>query len=396
MTDISRLRFLVVEDHSFQRWALGNMLEGMGARYVFAAEDGRAALDFMRGSDEPVDIVVSDLDMPGMDGMEFIRHLVGECRDASLIIVSSMERTLIASVEGMARAYGANLLGAVEKPATARKLALVIGLHAGRSRTEAAAPLHVFPADEVIAGIRRGEIEAFFQPKVEMETRNLRGAEALSRWRHPRHGLVHPKAFIPSLEAAGLMDELSEAVVASAARGCRAWTEEGFDASVSVNLSLTSLADLTLADRMTAIVESCGLDPRRMIFEITESAAAGDVGKALENLSRLRMKGFGLSIDDYGTGYSSMERLARVPFTELKIDRAFVKHAAMPSSNRAALESSLEMAQKLRIPAVAEGVETHEEWQMLHSLGCPLAQGYYVAPAMALADFIAWARGPTG
>ncbi|HET7729430.1 MAG TPA: EAL domain-containing response regulator [Usitatibacter sp.] len=396
MMDISALRFLVVEDHSFQRWALGNMLEGLGARYVFAAADGQAALDFMRGSDDPVDIVVSDLDMPGMDGMEFIRHLVSECRDASLIIVSSMERTLIASVEGMARAYGANLLGAVEKPATARKLAAVIRLHGGRSRAEAAVPLRTFPAGEVLAGIRKGEIEAFFQPKVEMETRSLRGAEALSRWRHPRHGLVHPKAFIPSLEAAGLMHELSEAVVASAARGCRAWTEEGLNASVSVNLSLTSLGDLTLADRMTAIVESCGLDPRRMIFEITESAAAADVGKALENLSRLRMKGFGLSIDDYGTGYSSMERLARVPFTELKIDRSFVKQAAMPSSNRAALESSLEMAEKMRIPAVAEGVESLEEWQMLRSLGCPLAQGYYVAPAMALPDFIAWARGAAG
>ncbi|HET7731855.1 MAG TPA: EAL domain-containing response regulator [Usitatibacter sp.] len=396
MTDISRLRFLVVEDHSFQRWALGNMLEGLGARYVFAAADGRAALDFMRGSDEPVDIVVSDLDMPGMDGMEFIRHLVAECRDASLIIVSSMERALIASVEGMARAYGANLLGAVEKPATARKLASVIRLHGGLSRAEAAAPLRVFPVDDVIAGIRRGEIEAFFQPKVQIETGSLRGAEALSRWRHPRHGLVHPKAFIPSLEAAGLMGELSEAVVASAARGCRAWNEEGFDVSVSVNLSLTTLEDLTLAERMTAIVESCGLEPRHMIFEITESAATGDIGKALENLSRLRMKGFGLSIDDYGTGYSSMERLARVPFTELKIDRAFVRQAAMLPSNRAALESSLEMAQKLRIPAVAEGVESHEEWQMLRSLGCPMAQGFYVAPAMGLEDFIAWARGAAG
>jgi EAL domain-containing protein (putative c-di-GMP-specific phosphodiesterase class I) len=208
--------------------------------------------------------------------------------------------------------------------------------------------------------------------------------------------LVHPKAFIPWLEAAGLMDELSEAVVASAARGCRAWNEEGFDASVSVNLSLTSLGDLTLADRMRAIVESCGLEPRRMIFEITESAAAGDIGKVLENLSRLRMKGFGLSIDDYGTGYSSMERLAGVPFTELKIDRAFVRQAAMPTSNRAALESSLEMAQKLRIPAVAEGVESHEEWQVLRSLGCPMAQGFYVAPAMELEDFIAWARGAAG
>lgn len=383
----------MVEDHGFERWALGNMLKGLGARYVFSAPDGQAALDFVRSSsNEPVDIVVSDLDMPGMDGMEFIRHLAGESPDASLIIISSMERSLIATVESMAHAYGANLLGAVQKPATAKKLESVIRLHAGRSRASAAPPARVFEADEVIAGIRRGEFEAFFQPKVDIETRTLRGAEALARWCHPRHGLVHPKAFIDGLETSGMMDELTEAMVASAARSCRGWLEAGIDASVAVNLSLTCLTNLTLADRMTALVEFHGLDPRRMMFEITESAAASNLGKALENLSRLRMRGFGLSIDDYGTGYSSMQRLARVPFTELKIDRFFVKDAATQPSNRAVLESSLEMAQKLHIVAVAEGVESQEEWQLLRSLGCSLAQGYLIARPMASGDFLAWAR----
>lgn len=393
MTDVSQLRFLVVEDHGFQRWALGNMLQGLGARYVFSAPDGQAALDFVRTSEEPFDVVVSDLDMPGMDGMAFIRHLTAESRDASLIIVSGMERSLIAGVESMARAYGANLLGAIEKPATARKLESVIRMHSGRACAPAPTVVHTFDAAEVIAGLAAGEFEAFFQPKVEMATRQVRGAEALARWRHPRLGLTQPKAFVGTLEASGALEGLTVAMVAGAARGCRRWIESGIDASVSVNLSLTSLEDVALADRMTALVESHGLDPRRMIFEVTESAATGDVGSVLENLSRLRMKGFGLSIDDYGTGYSSMQRLAGVPFTELKIDRSFVKQAAAPGSNRAALESSLEMAQKLRIPAVAEGVESRDEWQMLLDLGCPLAQGYLIARAMEGDEFLAWARG---
>jgi EAL domain-containing protein (putative c-di-GMP-specific phosphodiesterase class I)/CheY-like chemotaxis protein len=392
MMDISGLRFLVVEDHGFQRWALGNMLEGLGARYVFSAPDGQAALDFIRITEEPVDVVVSDLDMPGMDGMEFIRHLVGERCQASVIIVSSHGRGLIASVETMARAYGAHLLGGVEKPVTARKMREVIELHAARTDARSPPEAPTFEVDDIVGGIRRGEFQAFFQPKVDIATRTIRGAEALARWRHPQHGLVHPKQFIHALESSGTMTELTSQMVAGAAASCRGWREAGLDVSVSANLSLTCLQDVSLADRMTALVEGHGLEPRHMIFEITESAATSDVGRALENLSRLRMKGFGLSIDDYGTGYSSLQRLARVPFTELKIDRTFVRAAPGQSANRAALESSLEMARKLRITAVAEGVESHQEWQLLRELGCPLAQGYLIARPMQAGELLAWAR----
>ena len=392
MRDISELRFLVVEDHGFQRWALGNMLQGLGARHVFSAPDGQAALDFVKSADEPVDIVVSDLDMPGMDGMEFIRHLTRECRDASLIIVSSLERSLIASVEGMARAYGANLIGAVEKPATARKMEAVIRLHAARADAIASVAGPEFALEEILAGLGRGEFEPFFQPKVEVRSGIVRGAEALARWRHPRHGLVPPKAFMTVLEAAGKVDELTIAMVADGARACRRWRETGIEASVSVNVSITCLADLTLAERMAAIVEAQGVSPANVVFEVTESAAATDVGPVLENLTRLRMMGFGLSIDDVGTGYSSMQRLSRVPFTELKIDRSFVKAAPLTAANRVVLESSLEMARRLGIVAVAEGVETQDEWRLLNDLQCPLAQGNLIAPPLEAHDFLLWVR----
>jgi CheY-like chemotaxis protein len=259
--DISSLRILVVEDHGFQRWALGHMLEGLGARHVFSASDGQAALDFVRAAAEPIDIVVSDLDMPGMDGMEFIRHLTNECRDTSLIIVSSLERSLISSVEGMARAYGANLIGAVQKPATAKQMESVIRRHERRSAASLPAAGPEFAADEILEALARREIEPFFQPKVDMRTRRVHGAEALARWRHPRYGLVHPQAFVAALEAAGGIGELTMAMVTDAARNCRRWRQEGIDASVSVNVSIMCLADVTLADRMTAVVEAHGVFP---------------------------------------------------------------------------------------------------------------------------------------
>jgi EAL domain-containing protein (putative c-di-GMP-specific phosphodiesterase class I) len=223
-------------------------------------------------------------------------------------------------------------------------------------------------------------------------TGRVKGAEANARWRHPERGLISPSAFIPVLESSRLIDALTEAMLKSAAANCRRWREAGCLASVSVNLSLGMLSNTGLADHMKTIVIAQGIEPQHVIFEVTESAASGDLGKALENLSRLRMKGFGLSIDDYGTGYSSMERLARVPFTELKIDKSFVQNADADPSNRAILESCLEMAQKLRIDAVAEGVESQAQWNMLRDLRCPLAQGYFIAKPMDAFGFFDWLR----
>ena len=170
------------------------------------------------------------------------------------------------------------------------------------------------------------------------------------------------------------------------------WRRSGLDATVSVNLSLKSLADVNIADRVTELVLAQDLDPRNMVLEVTESAAASQLGSALENLSRLRMKGFGLSIDDYGTGYSSMQQLSRIAFTELKIDQSFVRDACRQKSSRVILESSLGMAKRLGIVAVAEGVESQLEWDLLLSLGCDLGQGYFIAPPMETGEFFNWVR----
>ena len=388
---IETLRFMVVEDHGFQRWVTGNILEKLGAAQVVTAGDGRAALAMLADVKPPIDVVVSDLDMPGMDGMEFIRKLGESWKHVSLIIVSSLDRGVMEGVETMARAYGVNVLGWLEKPPNPKKLASLLERYVAPAPDGPQAPAFDFTAEQIAEGVRRGQFEAFFQPKVEVATRMVRGAEANARWRHPEMGLVAPAAFIRALEKGGFIDELTAAIVRVAARNCLLWRNAGLGIPVSVNLSLASLEETTLADRMVNLVLSQGLDVRHVMFEVTESAAATDVGRVLENLTRLRMKGFGLSIDDYGTGYSSMERLSRGPFTELKIDQGFVRDACTQPSRRAMLESSLEVARKLGIPAVAEGVENQAQWELLRSLDCPMAQGYFIARPMEAGDFLRWA-----
>jgi len=388
--EFARLRFLVVEDHQFQRWLAETVVREAGANAVFCASDGRAALDVLSVLDPPIDVVVSDLDMPGMDGMELVRHIAAQRHRAALVIVTSMDPKVAAAVETMARAYGVALLGTIQKPLTARKLTAVLEAYVPPEPPDSGE--RAFTGEDIERGLKLGQFEALFQPKVELKTGKLAGAETLGRWRHPERGFVNPRHFIDLAEASGLIDPLTIAMVRDAAQCWHGLHRAGFEVTVSVNLSISSLTDPTFAERILGVVREERIDPPQLVFEVTESLAASDLGATLENLSRLRIKGFGLSLDDYGTGYSSMQRLSRVPFTELKIDGSFVKTASSNSQSYAMVESSIELARKLRIDAVAEGVETRVEFDLLVALGCQMAQGYYIARPMAATELVDWAQ----
>jgi EAL domain-containing protein (putative c-di-GMP-specific phosphodiesterase class I)/AmiR/NasT family two-component response regulator len=388
------LMVLVAEDHEFQRSMLVEMIENLGARGVHEASDGRSALETVRELAQPFDVIVTDIDMPDMDGMAFIRNLAQAHVGASLIITSGLSRALLDSVETMCHAYGVRLLGTIEKPASPERLAELFRLHRPVvSRPERAkATVSEFALEEVLQGLHDEEFEPYFQPKVHLASSRISGAEALVRWRHPRLGIVLPYAFIGLLEAHERIGELTWTMLAKSAACCRAWREAGLDLNVSVNLSVSLLNDASIADAITWQVRNQGLDPRHMVLEVTETSAMSEIGVVIENLARLRMKGFGLSIDDYGTGYSSMQQLTRIPFTELKIDRSFVSHAVQQESCRLILESSLDMARRLRIGSVAEGAETQADWDLLRAVGCDFAQGYFIARPMPAEHFPDWVR----
>ena len=389
---IGNLRFVVVEDQGFQRWLAANLLRELGAEFVLAAEDGNAALALLQAPQPPIDIVVFDLNMPGMDGMELIRHMAQMRHPAALIVVSALDKSILGMVEVMSREYGVKLLGAIEKPLTAKKLSTLIDRHWNNAGAVSAGRPAVVSASEVSRALQEGQFETIYQPKVRLRSGETVGAEALARWRHPRLGVVPPATFISHLEAGDLIDPFTDFVMREAARACRRWHDYGLEIGVSVNLSPASLDDVRLAERLTAIVRLERLEPRYVTIEITESMATRDMGRKLENLSRLRMHGFGLSIDDFGTGYSSLERLSRVPFTELKIDQSFVRSASSQASSRAIVEASVQLARRLEIPTVAEGVETHGDWELMIGMGCDEAQGYFISRPVPAEEILDWAR----
>ncbi len=382
---------MVVEDDAFQRRMLVRLLNDMGVKKIDQAPEGQAALNILLERIEPVDIVISDLDMPNMDGMELIRHLGEQQSVGSVILTSGLDGTLINSVGTMARAYGIDLLGGIEKPVTQSNLGRLIKrflLDGAYKQVNDPTPL--IPFAEIRRGMLAYEFHPYYQPKVEIASGKVVGAEALVRWLHPQHGVVAPAKFIPQLEEAGLIDDLTWTVLAGAAGHCLKLRERGFDMTVAVNLSLRSLTNTGIAERMVGILRNANLDPSHIVLEVTETTAISNVGKVLENLARLRMKGFGLSIDDYGTGYSSMQQLSRIPFTELKIDRAFVADATRQERLKVMVGASLDMARELGLKSVAEGVESRSDWELLASLNCDVAQGYFIAKPMPFEKLCEW------
>jgi len=379
--DFHNLGLIVVEDHDFQRQVALSFLAQLGVSQVIEAADGREALDKIRASTWPVDVVLCDLDMPGMDGVQFIRHLAEDQLVTSIILQSGLESQLIASVEGMARAHGLTVLGTIEKPVTAQKLYNLLSKYKPGAVPRKVVPPAIAP-EEIRRGLLENEFIAYYQPKVEFQTLRLAGVEALARWRHHEKGLLLPGSFIEVAEANGLIDSLTVRMIEISLAQHRAWADKGFVLPVAVNLSLAYLGMANVADIVHGLAMRIGVSPKLVILEVTESLVTTNLANVLENLARLRMRGFGISIDDYGTGFSSMQQLTRIPFTELKIDQSFVTGATNRPNLRVILESSLQLAHKLGLVAVAEGIEKDEEWALLKSLNCDLAQGYFIARPM--------------
>jgi EAL domain-containing protein (putative c-di-GMP-specific phosphodiesterase class I) len=287
---------------------------------------------------------------------------------------------------------GIAVLGALPKPLSRERLARVLGSFERPDLLDVSPAAPEATAAELQDAIAEGEIVAHFQPKLHVEDGTIAGAEALARWNHPVRGLVAPSEFIPLAEQCGLIDAVTWVMLEQAMEQLLVWRRAGQDWKVSVNLSLPYLEYVGAADRIAGLAERFGVEPASVVLEVTETLAATRLGTVLGNVARLRIMGFGLAIDDYGTGFSSLQQLTRLPFTELKVDRSFVRGAASCQQREAILASSIELARRLQLVSVAEGVETQSDLTVLRQLGCDQVQGFLFAPAMSATDFGVWAE----
>jgi diguanylate cyclase (GGDEF)-like protein len=241
-------------------------------------------------------------------------------------------------------------------------------------------------------GIGRNELVLYFQPKIDLKGGRVAGAEALVRWLHPRRGLTPPDQFIPLAEQTGLIEPLSRWVVEEALRQCRAWQDAGIDLPVSVNLSMRNLHDPHLPALLSELLAASQIGPEYLQLELTESAIMADPIRARGVLGELRALGLQVAVDDFGTGHASLAYLKQLPLDALKIDKSFVKDLAVNASDRAIVRSTIELGHELGLVVIAEGVENLASWDVLASLGCDFAQGYYLSRPLPTIEFQSWLR----
>ncbi len=382
---------LVIDDHRFQRSVLARMLRQLGVEQVLEAADGASALELVRANRDTLALIISDVDMPEMDGLEFLRRLAEEASQTPVAIHSALDSALLKSVEIMAAAYGMQLMGVLEKPVTDTTLRQVLERALQRDANPARAESAVDEA-QVATGLRQQEFEPWFQPKVDLRSGRVCGAEVLVRWCRLHAAPMPPDRFLSVVTRSGLMRTLTLGLASQSSQYLRQSRPPGRDFTLSLNVCPTLLDDPAFGDALARALLDGGATPQEVVLEITESAAARNEGAALENLARLRMRGFALSIDDFGTGFSSLAKLVQTPFSELKIDRTFVSRLAAESAARTLVESIVALARRLGLRTVAEGIETEKQREILVELDCDMGQGYLFAKPMPAGEWLRWMR----
>ncbi len=249
----------------------------------------------------------------------------------------------------------------------------------------------------LMSGLRKAvdedELVLFYQPKVALRGGSELHAEALVRWRHPTRGLVAPVEFIAFAEQTGYIRAITQWVMAHAIAQCAAWRSDDLAMNVSINISARDLVDLELPERVESLLRKYGCAAQWITLEITESAILDDPDHAIDNLRRLHSLGCRLAIDDYGTGYSSLAYLRRLPVHELKIDKTFILGMARDSSDAVIVRSTIDLAHHMGLMVVAEGVEDEATVERLRGLSCDMVQGYLLSRPIAAEDIAAWMRG---
>ncbi len=386
----SCMHILIVDDHAFVRRALTSMISQLGDHRISHAADGDDALRLINTITP--DIIICDLAMPNMDGLALLRQLSTQQFTGSVILSSASDASLLRAAANLVHAFGLNLLGIMPKPSSHSQLSHFFSAHQNRfNRPAKQTAITVDTSKAVLEqALQLGQFIAVYQPQVDLKSGECIGLEALCRWQHPEHGVLSPYFFIDQIEDAGLMPALTLAIIEQSVAMLTKLGDEFNHSKLSINLTPSCLSDDTVNHILANQPLMALAQRKRISLEVTEQTELLSDSLSLELLSRLRMNGFNLSVDDFGTGYSSLQQLSQYPFNEIKLDRSFVANALNNPQCGAIVEMAIQLAKKLHMKVVVEGVETLEQWQHMQLLGADTCQGFYSAKPMASEQLSAW------
>jgi len=384
------INILVMDDEHFMLKLISEILRKLGYTNVKTCSSGHIALDILSDTQNMPDLILLDLNMPEMDGIEFLRHLEEKHYVGSVLLISGEDERMMHSAEQLVLGHNISTLGYIKKPFGPNELSKHLINWTAKQSPKVYGSKKVYSAEEVGAAISNNELINYYQPKVNLINGQVMGVESLVRWQHPRDGIVFPDQFIGIAEDSGLIDSLTTCVIQNAFIQSETWRLDKLSLNIAINISMDNLSTFEFVDRLGELANRHNISPENIMLEVTESRLMKELSTTQEVLARLRLKRYGLSIDDFGTGHSSLVQLRNFPFNELKIDQSFVHGVAKNDTLSAIFKSSLGLAQQLDMKTVSEGVEDLDDWNYVKNSGCDFAQGYFIAKPMPANEIYEW------
>ncbi|EJL6719110.1 EAL domain-containing response regulator [Vibrio alginolyticus] len=375
----TQFNVMVIDDHPLQTTILTQILDRYCAQVIpFSCVD--AAIQSVQ--EQYFDVIFCDIQMPGKDGIDMMEMLDKVQYQGQVVLVSAMELTIISAVRAMCEGFSFEVLGKLPKPYDENEVVDLLGKIKDEKAKQVsfAQPIEV-EDQEFLFALAEGRVKNYYQPLVDVQSGEVLGYEALARWNHPIYGVLPPHYFLPIVERCRLSGELFQAVLSNVIYDMK---HRGLTQNVSINVDHENLEDTAFSHYFLQQCLESEIDPSQITIEITERDTFQTSASLYKNLLKLRMNGVTVSIDDFGTGSSTFEKLAQLPFNELKIDRSFVQGVECDIKKRNIVVAICALAKSLNIRLVAEGIEDEVTLQAIREYGIDLCQGFYIDKPMPL------------
>lgn len=387
-------RVLVIEDDDIARRALVHHLRQLGIVDIDEVADGASARAALEGAVE-YQLILCDLMLPGLDAVELLRSVASRRASAYLVLMSSHGEEVLRSVAVLCRERGQRVLGAMSKPIRAETLAKLVA-ELGKCADGPLAPAkRAMTRDDLERALALRMIDARFQPIIDAADGRLVGTEVLAYWEDPALGVSAPARLARLADEQGLGGQLMQHMVGLAVRSCAEWRSAGIHVGVSINVGDRVLHDLGLPESINRMLRSLQLQPGLLTVEVGEAVPL-DAPETRDVLSRLRLHGVNVALDNFGRGSVSASRLMRLPVSELKVDRSFVRGLPNNEVSRAVVDFAASLARGLGIDVTAVGVENAEQAHAATQRGCQRLQGYWVGRPMRAEELVDWMRARSG
>lgn len=372
---------LAVDDEKDFLDLVAQLAEGVGYEVITA--DSAATFREQLTQHRP-SLVLLDLQLPGMDGVEALRHLARLGVEGGIVLASGMDQRVLASARQLGESLGLKMLGTLQKPALLEDIEAVLTRHFGQAAS--------LRPNDLRNAVEEMELVVHYQPRLERRGNEwcVGGAEALVRWQHPTLGLIYPKDFLHLADDHSMTMAIADFVLTDAIRQVGHWRARGMNLHVAVNLAPRLVKDLEFPDRLGRILNEFNVSASQLVLDVVEDASRQDADIAMDIYTRLRVKGVGLALDDFGIGTSSLTHLYKMPFSEVKIDQALI--GALPQSRTSAtvVRAIVQLAHGLSLAACAEGVESALAFDLLDECGCDRVQGDFVGKPVPASEFEAF------